>query len=325
MDHGKSSALAELLSESISVEEREGIYIDRHWKPVGVTEQFIEDADVYHDRYFVRLDFLALMDRCLTVSGVVRDDSQRVLDIGSGGGSSVFALCQLLPAAQLVASDISPQLLHILAKLAAKHEGLQRRITACCFDLHVSFFRENCFDLVVGAAILHHLLDPAQALRNVASALKPGGRLILVEPMEAGSLLTAIAYERALVVLQALGQENGGLAKLMRAIRWDIQSRLGVPLATPITAVLDDKWVFNDPYLKDLSRELGLSEVQIHPAQEDLSRIFEGELRSLIRVSGNEGMEIPLAVLEEVQEFDRAIGLELKRKMCPTGIIVFKK
>jgi SAM-dependent methyltransferase len=318
-------ALTELLNEGISFREQDGVYFDNLWKPVGVTEQFIEDAGTYHERYFARLDFLDLTDRCLAVTAVNRNAALRVLDIGCGGGSSVFALCQMLPASHVIASDISPQLLRYLSEFAATREDLKHRITSCCFDLHVPFFKQNCFDLVFGAAILHSLVDPALALKNVAAALKPGGSMILVEPMEAGSLVMTILYERVLVALKAIGQDDGDMAKLMRAMRLDIQARLGVPVLKPFTAAIDDKWVFDEPYLQDLAREIGLSAVEIHTGQRDLEHIYETNFRSLLSDSGNAGLAIPPTVLETVQEFDNGISLDLKRKMCPTGIIVFTK
>lgn len=320
-----TSALAGFLNEGITVNERDGVYFDSQWKPVGVTEQFIEDAETYHQRYFARLDFLELIDHCLAAAGVDRDAALNVLDIGSGGGSSVFALCERLPAAHVIASDISPQLLKFLSDFAATREELKGRITACCFDLHVPFFRQECFDIVVGAAILHHLADPAKALKNVASAVKPGGSLVLVEPLEAGSLMLTILFEKVLLVLKAIGQDGGAIAGLMRAMRLDIQARLGVPALKPWTESLDDKWVFDEPYLQTLAQELGLSSVEIHPSHADFEHMYETCFRSLLCDSGNAGVEIPPAVLEAIQAFDRGISLDLKQKMCPTGIIVFKK
>jgi len=320
-----ASMFTALLNESVSVKEQDGVYFDSQWQPLGVSRQFIEDAETYHQRYFARADFVELIDQCLTVAGVDRKEALQVLDIGSGSGSSVFALCELLPISHVIASDISPQLLRFLSDFAKTREELKGRISTCCFDLHVPFFKQNCFDLIVGAAILHHLVDPAKALKNVAAALKPGGSLILVEPLEAGSLLLTILFEKVLIALKAIDQEEGAIAGLMRAMRLDIQSRLGVPVLKPFTADLDDKWVFDEPYLQALAEELGLSAVEIHPGQTNLERVYETSFRSLLRVSGNAEAEIPPIVLEAVREFDEGISVDLKQKMCPTGIIIFRK
>ena len=305
---------------------REGlIFIDENWSPAGVTEQFIGDAATYHQRYFDRLDFVGLIDRCLMLAGVPRDHEMRVLDIGSGGGSSVLAACRLLPRAELFASDISPPLLAMLAAFVESKDELRGRIRSYCFDVHRRFFRPDVFDLVLGAAILHHLLDPRAALVNVCASLKPGGKIVLIEPLEAGSLVLCTMYGAVLRVLAALGQGDGALARLMKALRLDIQCRLGPPAAKPWTAELDDKWVFDESYLVHLGAQLGLSQVEIHPAQPDLANVYEGAFRSVLSDSGNQGLDIPQPVLDCVREFDRGIDPTLKERLCPTGIIVFTK
>jgi hypothetical protein len=172
---------------------------------------------------------------------------------------------------------------------------------------------------------LHHLLDPRAALVNVCESLKSGGKIVLVEPLEAGSLVLSAMYGAVLHVLAGLGQGGGELAQLMRALRLDVQCRLGPPAAKPWTAWLDDKWVFDEPYLVELGAALGLSKVEVHPAQLDLTSVYEGAFRSVLSDSGNQGLEIPPAVLECVREFDRGIDQAMKKRLCPTGIIVFTK
>jgi SAM-dependent methyltransferase len=314
-----------LLAPDVRVFRDGAVLVHREWSPVNVTSQFIEDAETYHQRYFDRLDFDALIGHALALAGVDREPPLRVLDVGSGGGSSVLAACRLLPRAEIVASDISPQLLEMLARFVESRAELRGRVRAFCFDLHRPFFRAETFDLVVGAAILHHLLDPRAALANVAESLKAGGRMIFVEPLESGSLVMAVVYARVLEVLARSGRAEPDLEGLMKALRLDTQSRLGPPAEKPWTAQLDDKWIFDEPYLFDLARALGMSKVDIHPAQDDLSAIYETGFRSVLADSGNAGLAIPEAVLDAVREFDRAVGADLKRRLCPTGIIVFTK
>jgi SAM-dependent methyltransferase len=319
------TTFAGLLAPGVRVYRDGAVVVDRKLSPIHLASQFIENADTYHQRNFDRLDFVELIDRCLALAGVDRESRLEVLDIGSGGGSSVFAACRLLPSAEIHATDISPQLLGTLARFVESHEVLRGRVRAFCFDLHRRFFRDDTFDLVIGAAILHHLLDPRAALANVVRSLRTGGRMIFVEPLEAGSLVMTMVYARVLEVLADFGEDQGSLARLMRAFRLDIQCRLGPPNVTPRTALLDDKWVFDAPYLVDLARQLGLSKVEIHPAQADLARVFENAFRSVLADSGHAALPIPDSVLDAVREFDRSMAPELKHHLCPTGIIVFTK
>jgi SAM-dependent methyltransferase len=237
----------------------------------------------------------------------------------------VFAACRLLPRAEVVASDISPQLVGMLAAFAESRDELRGRIKSYCFDLHRRFFRPESFDLVIGAAILHHLLDPRAALVNVAASLKRGGRIILVEPLESGSLLLTAMYAGVLGVLAECGEQQGGTRAADAGAEARHRSRLGPPAAKPWTAALDDKWVFDEPYLVALAADLGLAKVAVHPAQPDLNHDFEGAFMSVLADSGNAGLAIPEPVLERVREFDRAIDPALKARLCPTGVIVFTK
>ena len=321
----EDKSCADILAPGVRVYRDGPVVIDRSLSPVHLASQFIEDADAYHRRNFDRLDFVALIDRCLTLAEVDREQRLAVLDLGSGSGSSVFAACRLLPHAEIHATDISPPLLRTLARFMESQDALRGRGRTFCFDLHRRFFRDELFDVVIGAAILHHLLDPRAALAHVVPALKPGGRMIFVEPLEGGSLVMTMVYARVLEVLAALGEEAGPLARLMRAFRLDIQCRLGPPRVEPRTPLLDDKWVFDMPYLVDLARALGLSQAAIHPAQEDLTHVFEAAFRSMLADSGHAALPVPDAVLDAVREFDRSITPELKRQLCPTGIIVFTK
>lgn len=323
---GKNNALfASLLLPHIRVIKKRNVFLHSEWSQSSVTDQFIEHADIYHARYFNRLDFLNLADQYLTAANVNRQRPLLCLDIGSGGGSSVFASAKLLPNASIIASDISPQLLELLSTFVQSQPELRGRITSYCFDLHVPFFQKNIFDLIVGAAIMHHLLDPYEALKNIVSSLKPGGKIILVEPLEAGSLILVVLFEKILEVLKEIQDDQGPMANLMRAMRLDIQSRLGVPVQKPWTQFLDDKWVFDMPYLRNLAEKLELSKVSVMPSPLDVTKVYEETFQSLLRDSGNGNIPVPAAVTAVVQAFDQEIGANLKRKMCPTGIIVFTK
>lgn len=314
-----------LIKSGIKLYQQDGFYRHKDWQCAGVTKQFLKDADAYHDLYFNRLDFQALIDQIIDLAGINDAYPLSVLDIGSGGGSSVFALAKRLSNASVIASDISPQLLGKLMAFVSTRDELKSRISAYCFDIHLPFFKDQVFDLIVGSAILHHLIDPFAALVNVASALKPGGKIVLIEPMEAGHLLLAIIYEQILEFFQNNGQLEHPIAGLMRTIRTDVYARLGVPQRHSWTKNLDDKWVFNRTYLTQLARQLGCSNVHIHPTPTDLTYVFQAAFHSLLSDSGNAGVLILEEVIKILRDFDQGIPLSLKERLCPTGIIVFIK
>ena len=116
------------LSEGIECRQEDGIFIDAGWSSMGVTEQFLENASIYHERYRSNEHWKHLVELGLTATNVDRNQRLNVLDIGSGSGNSVFAAVTLMPNANVVASDISPQLLRIL--LQAARQGGAHNLSA---------------------------------------------------------------------------------------------------------------------------------------------------------------------------------------------------
>ncbi|MFI0730927.1 class I SAM-dependent methyltransferase [Streptomyces sp. NPDC021225] len=101
-----------------------------------------------------------------------------VLDLGCGeGGDALWLAGQ---GWQVTATDISAVAVERLAALARSH-GLGDRVSAVRHDLHTSF-PSGRFDLIC-AHYLHTPLDldRATVLRSAAHALRPGGRLLVVD------------------------------------------------------------------------------------------------------------------------------------------------
>jgi SAM-dependent methyltransferase len=110
-----------------------------------------------------------------TVTGLPPGDA---LDLGCGDGGDALWLARL--GWQVTAADISAVVVERLAALARSH-GLGDRVTTVRADLHESF-PPGGFDLIC-AHYLHTPfdLDRAAALRSAAHALRPGGRLLVVD------------------------------------------------------------------------------------------------------------------------------------------------
>lgn len=100
------------------------------------------------------------------------------LDLGCGNGGDALWLARR--GWHVTAVDISAVAVKRLTALAASH-GLGDRILAERHDLHESFPR-GAFDLI-NVHYLHtpHDLDRAAVLRAAGHALRPGGRLLVVD------------------------------------------------------------------------------------------------------------------------------------------------
>ena len=103
-----------------------------------------------------------------------------VLEIGAGIGNITS---ELIPRDRYVASDINPHYLQYLENFTLGKPYLSVKK----IDLeHPSDFAglEGSFDTVICLNVLEHVADPVTSLRNLYSALKPGGRLVLYVPQD---------------------------------------------------------------------------------------------------------------------------------------------
>jgi SAM-dependent methyltransferase len=120
------------------------------------------------------------------------------LEIGSGTGYFSLNLLQLGLIGRLVATDISPGM---LGELAATAERLGLDLETEATDAERLPFEDECFDLVFGHAVLHHLPDLPAALAEFRRVLRPGGTLAFCgEPSRYGDLLAAVPKRGAALV-----------------------------------------------------------------------------------------------------------------------------
>ena len=102
----------------------------------------------------------------------------RVLEIGAGIGNITV---WLLPRDLWLASDINPNYLHYLRNLTAAKPYLE--VARVDVERAEDFAAlHGRFDTVICLNVLEHVGDPLPALRNMRSALAPGGKLVLYVP-----------------------------------------------------------------------------------------------------------------------------------------------
>ncbi len=230
----------------------------------GVTEQFLADADVYHRKYSSYSRWSFLLSQALSQAGMANPDERplSVLDVGSGSGNTILPLLKMLPNSKIVATDISPQLLAILRDSLS--EADRQRVRLIAMDNAEHRFAAEAFDLVVGGAILHHILDPSQTLKACHSALIAGGTAIFFEPFEEGFVMLRLLYEQLLEHSSKLRIKDQ-VAKVLRAIVIDVDVRTGSDKSSSIFQAIDDKWLFTRTYFQSQKESIGFSELGIHP------------------------------------------------------------
>jgi len=109
-------------------------------------------------------------------------DGARCLEVGAGAGSVArWLAAQAGPSGQVVATDTNPRFL-----ADAEKAGVEVRR----HDILADPLEPGRYDLAHCRALLFHLADPRQAVRNMAAAVRPGGWL-LIEDADYISLVAA--------------------------------------------------------------------------------------------------------------------------------------
>ena len=103
----------------------------------------------------------------------------RVLDVACGGGKWLIAIAQRFPATSLVGVEFEPD----SVARAMRHvtdAGLDSRIRIEARDPQAMPYDAE-FDLVYFQDALHELPDPVGSLRSAWTAVRPGGRLVVLD------------------------------------------------------------------------------------------------------------------------------------------------
>jgi ubiquinone/menaquinone biosynthesis C-methylase UbiE len=292
-----------------------------------IHRQFLEDASTYVELYQNVEYWKYLVGRGLE-QAEVGSPSPLVLDLGSGGGNSVFPLLDLIPRASIVASDLSLPLLKIL-KDYMEERYAERSFAVAQLNAEEIFFADSQFDLVVGRAILHHLFSPEKTLAECARVLKPGGSALFFEPFEAGHQVLALTLRSILERdRRRCGDEEPiepAVVRFFEALCQDWEVRKGEDKSAPQYLQIDDKWLFTLDYFERVAREAGFREVAVSPIQLG-PHLFSEKVDALLRI----GLQMTAAVLPRwafrcLTDADRAFTEEARRHLVFEGIVVLRK
>jgi ubiquinone/menaquinone biosynthesis C-methylase UbiE len=103
-----------------------------------------------------------------------------VLDAGTGTGEDARAIATCVgPTGQVIGLDVSQTMLEVAKQ---RSQGLDLPLRFCQADLHHLPFVDATFDRCYADKTFQHLLSPRQALTELVRVLKPGGRLVVVDP-----------------------------------------------------------------------------------------------------------------------------------------------
>jgi SAM-dependent methyltransferase len=301
--------------------------LDENGPKVGVTDQFLANADTFHRKY-TQLDYYrGLLERAASRAGVPRD-VKTVFDIGSGSGNSVIPALEMFPSAHVVATDISENLLRILRDNASASAARGGRLSLVCVDATKPCVKPGRFDVAIGAAILHHLIDPRAAVSAACEALKPGGTAIFFEPFENGNAILRLAYTE---ILERAGPGCSGrdlpedVADLLRRLVEDYRVRTGSDKSAPLFREIDDKWLFTRSFFEDAASEFKLAAMVIYPLHDSAAPFTSQTVVNLKLGLGAAKDRMPQWAWDVISKYDTSFSPELKRDLLIEGCVILTK
>ena len=115
----------------------------------------------------------------LLIKGLNLKPTDNVADIGAGSGYFSFRMAKLVPQGKVYAVDISPQMIGIVRSKMAQEkvsnvEPVQSTITQTKLP-------PNIVDTALIVDAYHEFSHPLEMATSILNALKPGGKLILIE------------------------------------------------------------------------------------------------------------------------------------------------
>lgn len=111
----------------------------------------------------------------------------RVADLGAGDGTYAVALARRVgPAGQVYATELGAERLADIRRAAARAE--LTNIVVIEGAVSRTNLPDACCDAVLSRLVYHHLTDPAAINADILRALRPGGRLLILD-FEPGGLM----------------------------------------------------------------------------------------------------------------------------------------
>ena len=122
------------------------------------------------------------MELVVRAAAATNPAATHVLDIGAGAGNYTLKLLQLLPDLNVTLVDLSrPMLDRALQRIS---EATTANVTTIQADIRKLRLGEDRFDIILAAAVFHHLRTDAEwqaVFAKCYAALRPGGSLWIVD------------------------------------------------------------------------------------------------------------------------------------------------
>ena len=210
------------------------------WQPEAVARHHA-DVSGYLDRVFAVPFVREVAARTMALLALA--PGERVLEVGCGSGVFLPLLAHAVgPGGRVVGLDHAPAFVaEVRARVAA--EGLDGSVAVEEGDAYRLPFPDAAFDAAHCERVLMHLDDPTAALREMRRVVRPGGRVVAVEP-DWGALRLDHPDRAAFDLLYArwltrIRQPDLGLTLYRRLAEAGMAERAVVPLVNHGTDIAD--------------------------------------------------------------------------------------
>jgi ubiquinone/menaquinone biosynthesis C-methylase UbiE len=307
----------------------------------GVNAVFLENAEDYYKKYQGFDYWRKLLLEAMNRSGVA--EPELIIEYGCGFGNATLPMLDIVSTCKIVASDISPNLLAILERLLIER-NLKDRCVSVAMDALKPYVKEGCADLVFGAAILHHLVEPGQFVKHAMRVLKPGGVAFFFEPLEGGhAVLLSICDE-----IKREAKRRTPFKRLDRLKQWKYLKRWrpGRPwdhaiyltgllsdalrpqifrMAIPGWKDMDDKWAFPRAVIDEMARDAGAT-ATVYGLHDNVGQFRRHFAYMLETYGGMSPTDYPDWAWEIFDRYDReTFSPDMLRDLALEGCIVFRK
>lgn len=178
--------------------------------PVEIRDRFDREVDRFAN---LETGQTATMDAPL-VLGLISDaaaattpHARRLLDVGCGAGNYTLQVLRGLPNLEVDLVDLSPRMLERAAERVGA--ATSNPVTTIQADIRELEVEEGRYDLIVAAAVLHHLRTEAEwesVFRKLHGALRPGGSIWISDLVEhAIPGAREVVWERYAEYLRGIG------------------------------------------------------------------------------------------------------------------------
>ncbi|WP_198664943.1 class I SAM-dependent methyltransferase [Lewinella sp. IMCC34191] len=104
---------------------------------------------------------------------------EHIADIGAGSGYYTFRMAQKAPRGKVFAVDIQPEMLDIMRE-KIERENIDNVELVRGSETSPNL-EANTLDLVTMVDVYHEISYPREMMQDIVTALKPGGRFVLLE------------------------------------------------------------------------------------------------------------------------------------------------